>query len=136
MKRLLAAVGLAAVGLAAVVCLALVLAACTDGVSSPEENPLSDRGDTVSGTVTYEGNPVKDAHIGIYYWAGAVGWQDCYAEKVWSEEDGSYEIEYESLAKDHPGYADAEKGALYGKSDVFWYPAAGGEVTGIDIEME
>ncbi len=133
MKRLLAAVGLAAV-----VCLVLILSACTDGVLSPEENPLSDRADTVSGKVSLGGDPIEDADVWIYYWDGPTRYDACVSGDT-TDQYGYYEIDYiqDALGFTGKAYAWIMIGPIKwdGWSDVFWYPNAEGPVTDIDIEL-
>ncbi|HUT99030.1 MAG TPA: hypothetical protein VM054_08140 [bacterium] len=134
MKRLLAAVGLAGV-----ICLTLILAACTDGISSQEENPLSDRSNKVSGTVFRgDGSPQGSASVFIYYFYTSILYPAC-DSAVLTALNGTYSITYVNAARRHQGIAKAWidiEGTMYsGWSDLFYYPIDGGDVTGIDITL-
>jgi hypothetical protein len=133
MKRLLAAVGLAAVA-----GLTLVLAACTDVASGPEENPLLDRSDTVSGTVYRNGSPEGSAWVWIYYNDTSVLTDACKSPAL-TAGNGTYTIGYIIAARGHYGVAHAWKTIgetkWSGWSDLFYYPNNGGEVTGVDITL-
>ncbi len=134
---------LAAVGLAAVVCLALVLSACTDGVSSPDENPLSDRSDTASGSVIRSGFPEREASVIIWYWDGdesSGSWEIASLFVGLSDMGGGWMLPYIYDARGQGGYAYGSKyigqELWEGTSDEpYYYPSCGGEVTGIEIEL-
>jgi hypothetical protein len=136
MKRLLAALGLAGVA-----CLTLVLAACTDGLSTTEDNPLLDT-DVVRGTVSRCGFPEREATVEIWYWDGdgsGGSWEHASNMVGQSNMSGAWALPYIVDARGHDGIATATKliGQVWwsGVSAPFYYPESGGEITGVDIEL-